>query len=130
VRKFANDLRTTPLFQKARQWRAARHFHWKLHLTISKLEQQERLTPTASTHMARVQVTTRALADLERLFEFIVVHNPKRARERTLSGRRAFELLSDHPLLGRPAEDGRRELLGVAECLDQMTIVVIHTHPR
>jgi plasmid stabilization system protein ParE len=62
--------------------------------------------------VARVQITTRALADLERLFEFIaVVHNPKRARERMLSVRRAFELLSDHPLLGRPVEDGRRELV-------------------
>jgi plasmid stabilization system protein ParE len=61
--------------------------------------------------VARVHITTRALTDLERLFEFIAVHNPKRARERTLSVRRAFELLSDHPLLGRPAEDGRRELI-------------------
>jgi plasmid stabilization system protein ParE len=61
--------------------------------------------------VARVQITTRALADLERLFDFIAVHNPKRARERMLSVRRAFELLSDHPLLGRPAEDGRRELV-------------------
>ena len=61
--------------------------------------------------MARVQITTRALADLERLFEFLVDHNPKLARERMLSVRRAFELLSDHPLLGRQAEDGRRELI-------------------
>ena len=61
--------------------------------------------------MARVQITTQAFADLERLFEFIAVHNPMRARERMLSVRRAFELLSDHPLLGRPAEDGRRELV-------------------
>ena len=61
--------------------------------------------------MARVQITARAFADLERLFEFIAVHNPKRARERMLSVRRAFELLSDHPLLGRLAEDGRRELV-------------------
>src|SRR5208283_5158618 len=61
--------------------------------------------------MARVQVTTRALADLERLFDFLADHNPKLARERMLSVRRAFELLSDHPLLGRPAEDGRRELI-------------------
>jgi plasmid stabilization system protein ParE len=61
--------------------------------------------------VAHVQITARALADLERLFEFIAVHNPKIARERMLSVRRAFELLSDHPLLGRPAEDGRRELV-------------------
>jgi toxin ParE1/3/4 len=61
--------------------------------------------------MARVQITTRALADLERLFDFLADHNLKLARERMLSVRRPFELLSDHPLLGRQAEDGRRELI-------------------
>jgi toxin ParE1/3/4 len=61
--------------------------------------------------VARVQITTRALADLERLFDFLAEHNAKLARERMLSVRRAFELLADHPLLGRQAEDGRRELV-------------------
>jgi toxin ParE1/3/4 len=61
--------------------------------------------------MARVQVTERALAGLERRFDFIAAHDPKSARERMLSVRRAFELLADHPLLGRSAEDGRRELI-------------------
>lgn len=61
--------------------------------------------------MARVQVTQRALADLERLFDFIAAHDPKRALGRMLSVRRAFELLFDNPLLGRAAEDGRRELV-------------------
>jgi len=61
--------------------------------------------------VAKVQVTTRALSDLERLFDFLAEHNPRVARERMLSVRRAFELLADHPLLGREAEDGRRELL-------------------
>jgi plasmid stabilization system protein ParE len=61
--------------------------------------------------MARVQVTTRALADLERLFDFLADDNPKHARERIVSVRRAFELLADHPLLGREVEDGRRELI-------------------
>jgi plasmid stabilization system protein ParE len=61
--------------------------------------------------MARVQITTRALADLERLFDFLADHNPKLAQARMISVRRAFELLSDHPLLGRQAEDGRRELI-------------------
>jgi plasmid stabilization system protein ParE len=61
--------------------------------------------------MARVQIATRALADLERLFDLLAEYNPKLARERMLSVRRAFDLLSDHPLLGRQAEDGRRELI-------------------
>ena len=61
--------------------------------------------------MARVQVTEQALADLERLFDFIAVNDPKRAVERMLSVRRAFDLLSDHPLLGRATEEGRRELV-------------------
>jgi plasmid stabilization system protein ParE len=61
--------------------------------------------------MASVQITTRALADLERLFDFLADHNPNLARERMLSVRRAFELLAEHPLLGRQAEDGRRELI-------------------
>jgi plasmid stabilization system protein ParE len=61
--------------------------------------------------MARVEVTRRALEDLERLFEFLAAENPKRARKTILSVRRALELLADHPLLGREAEDGRRELV-------------------
>jgi plasmid stabilization system protein ParE len=61
--------------------------------------------------MARVQITPQALADLERLFDFLAEHNPNLARERMLSVRRAFELLAEHPLLGRQAEDGRRELI-------------------
>ena len=61
--------------------------------------------------MARVEVTTCALADLERLFDFLAEHDPKLARERMVSVRRALELLADHQLLGREAEDGRRELI-------------------
>ncbi len=61
--------------------------------------------------MARVQITVQAPTDLERLFEFLAERNAKLARERMLSVRRAFELLADHPLLGRQAEDGRRELI-------------------
>ncbi len=61
--------------------------------------------------MARVEVTAQALADLERLADFIAADNPKRAREQLRSVRRAFALLAEHPLLGRLAEDGRRELV-------------------
>lgn len=61
--------------------------------------------------MATVEITQRALADLERLFDFIAAENPKKAREQILSVRKAFELLVEHPLLGRLAEEGRRELI-------------------
>jgi plasmid stabilization system protein ParE len=61
--------------------------------------------------VATVEVTQRALTDLERLFDFIAAENPQKAREQILSVRKAFELLADHPLLGRSAEAGRRELI-------------------
>ncbi|MEO8064477.1 MAG: type II toxin-antitoxin system RelE/ParE family toxin [Pseudomonadota bacterium] len=61
--------------------------------------------------MARVEITRQALEDFERLFDFLAAENPRRARERMLSVRRALELLAEHPLLGRDAEDGRRELV-------------------
>lgn len=61
--------------------------------------------------MATVEITQRALADLERLFDFIAAENPKKAHEQVLSVRKAFELLADHPLLGRSVEEGRRELI-------------------
>ena len=61
--------------------------------------------------MARVEIAARALLDLERLFEFIAAVDPVRAREHIASVRRAFELLAEHPLLGRVAEQGRRELV-------------------
>jgi plasmid stabilization system protein ParE len=61
--------------------------------------------------LAIVEITQRALVDLERLFDFIAAENPRRAREQLASVRRAFELLAEHPLLGRSAEEGRRELV-------------------
>jgi plasmid stabilization system protein ParE len=61
--------------------------------------------------VARVEVTERAIADLERLFDFIAEEDPVRARKQLLSVRRALELLADHPLLGREAEEGRREVI-------------------
>lgn len=61
--------------------------------------------------MATVEITQRALADLERLFDFIAAEDPERASRQILSVRKAFELLADHPHLGRAAEEGRRELI-------------------
>lgn len=61
--------------------------------------------------MATVEITQRALTDLERLLDFIAAEDPQRAREQVLSVRKALEVLADHPLLGRAAEKGRRELV-------------------
>ena len=61
--------------------------------------------------MARVEISTRALRDLERLFDFVAETDPDRALAQLSSVRAAFEVLADHPLLGRVAENGRRELV-------------------
>jgi len=61
--------------------------------------------------VARVEVTALALRDLERLLDFVAEADAKRALAQLSSVRAAFEVLADHPLLGRVAEDGRRELV-------------------
>lgn len=61
--------------------------------------------------MARVEVSTRAFRDLERLFDFLAAADPGRALAQLSGVRAAFAVLADHPLLGRVAEDGRRELV-------------------
>ena len=61
--------------------------------------------------MARVEVSATALRDLERLFDFAAAADSTRALAQLSSVRAAFEVLADHPLLGRVAEDGRRELV-------------------
>ncbi|MES1189903.1 MAG: type II toxin-antitoxin system RelE/ParE family toxin [Steroidobacter sp.] len=61
--------------------------------------------------MARVEIAAHAFRDLQRLFDFIAVENPQSAQAQIRSIRRAFALLADHPLLGRAAEEGRRELI-------------------
>jgi plasmid stabilization system protein ParE len=61
--------------------------------------------------VARVEVSATALRDLERLFDFAAAADPTRALAQLSSVRAAFEVLADHPLLGRVAEEGRRELV-------------------
>jgi plasmid stabilization system protein ParE len=61
--------------------------------------------------VARVEVSARALRDLERLFDFVAEIDPVQALAQVSSVRAAFEVLADHPLLGRIAEGGLRELV-------------------
>jgi len=61
--------------------------------------------------MAQVRLSARAFADLERIFEFIADRDPARALQTVQRIREAVMILERHPLIGRPVEEGRRELV-------------------
>ena len=61
--------------------------------------------------MARLIYSERALADLERLTDFLIEINPMLAAETVELIEEAVNLLNRHPLVGRPVEHGLRELL-------------------
>lgn len=61
--------------------------------------------------MAEVRLSARAFAHLERIFEFIAERDPARALKTVQRIREAVLILERHPLIGRPVEDGRRELV-------------------
>jgi plasmid stabilization system protein ParE len=61
--------------------------------------------------LATVAFSARALADLDRLFDFIAEHDPASA---TRAARRivdATRILRDHPVIGRPVRGRIRELV-------------------
>ena len=61
--------------------------------------------------MAKVRLSGRAFAHLERIFEFMADRDPARVLQTVQRMREAVMLLERHPLIGRPVEDGRRELV-------------------
>lgn len=61
--------------------------------------------------MAKLIYSTRAFADLEKLADFLVEHDPTAAAETVGLIEEAVALLKRHPLIGRPVEDGLRELV-------------------
>lgn len=61
--------------------------------------------------MATVRLAARALADLERIFEFIAARNPGRALAVIESVRDGIDVLARHPLVGRRVENGMREIV-------------------
>lgn len=61
--------------------------------------------------MAKVRLSARAFAHLERIFEFAAASDPARAQRTIKYVREAVMILERHPLIGRSAEDGRRELI-------------------
>ena len=61
--------------------------------------------------MASVKLTDRAKSNLERIFEFVARTDPKRALATVEDIEDALQVLTRHPFIGRPAEEGRRELV-------------------
>jgi plasmid stabilization system protein ParE len=62
--------------------------------------------------VARLIYTERALADLERLIDFLAASDPETALPTVELIAGAVNVLADHPLIGRPVErSGLRELV-------------------
>ena len=61
--------------------------------------------------MAEVIYSKRALADLERIAEFLDAEGPRIMRAAAEAVMEAVDLLARHPLLGREVEQGLRELV-------------------
>jgi plasmid stabilization system protein ParE len=91
--------------------------------------------------LAKLIYSARALADLEGLADFLVETGPPAASETVGLIEEAVELLPRHPLIGRPVEQGMRELVisrrrtgyvalyGFEEDLDAVLILAIR-HQR
>lgn len=61
--------------------------------------------------MARLIYSRRAFSDLERLTDFLLEKDPAAARQTIELISEAVKILENHPLVGRPAEHGLRELV-------------------
>lgn len=61
--------------------------------------------------MATLRFTPAALRDLERLTAFLVESDPAAATETIPLILNGLKVLADHPIIGRPIDDARRELL-------------------
>ena len=61
--------------------------------------------------MAVVEFAARALADIDRLAEFLFEDNPREAERTANLIMDAIDMLREHPHIGRPAERGLRELV-------------------
>lgn len=61
--------------------------------------------------MVPVVFTGRALADLDRIFDFLAQHDPAVAREAGEAIIEATAVLRHHPMIGRPVRGAVRELV-------------------
>jgi plasmid stabilization system protein ParE len=61
--------------------------------------------------LAELVYSRRALADLERLTDFLLETDPAAALATVDLVAEAVQILANHPFIGRPAEGGLRELI-------------------
>ena len=61
--------------------------------------------------MALIVYSSQAFRDFERIFDFIAADDVSRAAAVVEAIREAVSILERHPLIGRPAEQGLRELV-------------------
>jgi addiction module RelE/StbE family toxin len=61
--------------------------------------------------MAQVIYSNEALADFERIIEFLLKTSPETAMQTLMSIRSAVSILEAHPLIGRRIDDHIRELV-------------------
>jgi plasmid stabilization system protein ParE len=61
--------------------------------------------------LAELIYSSQALTDLDRLTDFLLDADPASAPGTTDLILEAVELLANHPLIGRPVEEGLRELI-------------------
>jgi plasmid stabilization system protein ParE len=61
--------------------------------------------------VAVVEFSARALADIDRLAEFLLEEHPLEAARTAALIMDAIDVLREHPLIGRPAEHDLRELV-------------------
>lgn len=61
--------------------------------------------------MARIHYAPRAFEDLERLVDFLLPTDPVVAENTLALIESAVSILGTHPLIGRPCENGLRELV-------------------
>ena len=61
--------------------------------------------------MAQVILSEHLQADFDRIFDFLFEHAPDTAVERVEAIIAALDVLESSPLIGRPVENGKRELV-------------------
>jgi plasmid stabilization system protein ParE len=61
--------------------------------------------------VAQVILSARLQEDFERIFDFLFQHAPETAVDRIEAIIAALDVLESSPLIGRPVENGKRELV-------------------